>query len=77
MTSRCLYIISIHDLPNDVSDNGLFPLSEETSSLLTTSIWQATKKCMLPAALGFPEVMSHRFVLALEIQGFSQGLLPP
>ena len=32
---------------------------------------------MLFTALGFPEIMSHRFVLATEVQGFSQELLPP
>ena len=32
---------------------------------------------MLFAALDFPEDMSHRFVLAMEVQGFSQELLLP
>ena len=29
---------------------------------------------MLPNAHGFPEFMSHRSVLAMDIQGFTQGL---
>ena len=35
------------------------------------------KECMLPEVLGFPGDMSHRSVLALEVSGFPQGLLPP
>ena len=56
---------------NAVFDKGLFQLSGETSCLFTTSIWQGTKKCMMPTALGLPEDMSHRSVLALEVEGFS------
>ena len=63
--------VSIYDSPKDVSDNRLFHLSGETNCLFTTSVWQATKTCMLPTALDFPEDMSHRSVLALKIQGFS------
>ena len=44
--------------------NMLFQLSGETSCLFTTtSLWQeATKTCMLPTALGFPEVMNVFFL---------------
>ena len=52
---------------NDVSDNGLFQLSGETSCLFKTSIWQATKTSMLPTALDFPKEISHQSGLALEI----------
>ena len=71
LTSKCLEIANIYDSPNDVSDNGLFQLSGETSCLFKTSIWQATKTDILPSALGFIEDMSHRSILVLEIQGFS------
>ena len=46
---------------------GLFQLSGAKSCLFTTSIWQDTKKYMLPTALVLPEDMSHRSVLALEV----------
>ena len=41
------------------------------------SVWQDTKKCMLPTALGLPEDVSLCSVLALEVQGFSKGSLSP
>ena len=62
----------MYNLPNELSANGLFQLSGEISCLIKTSIWQTTKACMLPTALGFPEDMSHRSNdLVLEIQSFS------
>ena len=70
-------IISIYDSAIDISDNGLFQLSREANCLLATSVWQGTKTCMLPTAISFPEDMSHRSLLALEIQGFSRKFLPP
>ena len=36
LTSRYLEVVSIYDSPNDVSDNGLFQLTRETSCLFTT-----------------------------------------
>ena len=69
-------IISIYDSAIDISDNGLFQLSRGANCLLTTSVWQGTKMCMLPTAISFPE---DRVIalLALEIQGFSRKFLPP
>ena len=75
MTSRCLLIISIYDSPNAVLDERLFQLSGEKGCLFTTSMCQGTKKCMLPTALVLCEDTNYRSVLALEVQGFSQGLL--
>ena len=60
----------MYDSSNAVFDNGLFQLSGETSCLFATSIWQSTKMPMFPAALDFPEDMSHCSVLA-EGRGFS------
>ena len=51
-------------------------LSEVTSHLLTTSFW-AQKEYMLSTDFDFLEDMRHRFVLALEVPGFFQGMLPP
>ena len=36
LTSRYLEVVSIYDSPNDVSDNGLFQLTRETSCLFAT-----------------------------------------
>ena len=64
---RCFSLAS----PNDISDNGLLQVSGETSCLFKTSISQPAERYMLPNTLDFPKDMSHRSVLALEIQGFS------
>ena len=56
---------------------GLFQLNEEKSCSLATSVYQGIRKCMLPKALGVSEGMSHRSVLALEVEGFYEGFLPP
>ena len=61
----------MYDFLDDVPDNGLFELSGEKSWLLTISISQTKETCIFPTALGFPEYMNHRSVLALEIQGIS------
>ena len=47
-----------------------FPLSGETSRLSTISIPEDAETRVLPTASGFPEDISYRPVLALEIQGF-------
>ena len=44
--------------------------------LLTHNI-KLTGHKNLHVTLGFPEVISHRSVLVLEIQGVFEGLLPP
>ena len=64
------------DLLNYIFDNELFQLSRETSCLFTTSIWQATKTCMLPNALGVLEDMSHCSVLTLKMQDFFPKFAP-
>ena len=54
-----------------IFDKGLFQQKGEKSCLFSRSIWQDTKQYMLSRALGLPENMSHRSVLALEVQDFS------
>ena len=54
-----------------------FQRSGETSCLFTTSIWQTQKPACCLTVLDFPEDISHRSVLALEVQDFSCRLLPP
>ena len=66
----------MYDSLINVSYNGLFQLSGATSYLFTTSIWQATKICMLPTALGFPEDMSHRSKFGIGDPKFSLRVAP-
>ena len=58
---------------NDVSDNGLFQLSGETSCLFKTSIWQATKTSMLPTALDFPKEIIINLVWHWKSKVFPKG----
>ena len=69
-------IIRISDSGNDVSGNGLFQISGETSCLFKTSIWQATKTCTLAAALDFLEDVSHHFVFCIRDPRFFQRVAP-
>ena len=67
--------LSLYPIHLAVFDKGLFHVSGEKIYLFTALILQDPKKCMLPTALGLPENMSHRFVLALKVQDFSQEML--
>ena len=62
---------------NFIFDKRLFQLNAEKCCLFSTSVWHGTKKGTLSANLGLPENMSHRSVLALNVQYFSLGLLSP
>ena len=60
-------IESIYDSPNDVSDNGLYQVSGKTSLLIHNINLTGHKN----VHIAYCSDMSHRSVLALEIQGFS------
>ena len=58
---------SIYDSPDDVSDNGLFEVGGETSLLFHNISLTGHKN----VHFAYCSDMSHRSVLALEIQSFS------
>ena len=56
---------------------GYFNEVKEEVSHSDSQFDSSRKECMLSTTLGFLGDMSHRSVLALEVPGFPQGLLPP
>ena len=56
---------------------GYFNLVEKQAAYLQHQFDRPQKRTCCLLLLAFPENMSYCFVLALEIQDFLQGLLPP
>ena len=69
-------VFFIYDSSSAVSDIVLLSLSRDKSYLFITSIWQGTKKCVLPTALGFPEDMNDHSVFSLEVPRFFLRVAP-
>ena len=51
--------------------------SEYGHTFYAVQLDKSQKEYMLSMVLGFPGEISHHSILVLEIEGFSQGLLPP